>query len=352
MQGIRFLIRSLALGICLGALAWIPIPHHYVQLPGPAVPTGPQIEVEGKARPQDPGEFFITTLYRRPANAWWAFRALIQTDWSLVAEEADLPKSQSASDLFHDQRTLRHVVYHTCGMEPISRVVVLDLTDDSPLLGKVEVGDTLLSLQGIELTNPQQVRDLLRGLQPLESVRLEVQKPGGRILLLSIQPKEIHSLSGRGLGIVLSRQWDDRNLPKIFFRSGAFEGSSSELMLGLDVCERLLNINLRRGRRIAGTGGLALNGQVTAVQGVEQKLASARAAGASLFFLPEGQAAALSEAHFKGPVEVVTITSLHEAINWLQRSPDPEPLQGNQRIEGKPVQGDATLLKTTEPSSE
>lgn len=303
-------------------LAWVPIPNHFVQLPGPAVSTSDQVEVKGKPRPPGGGDYFITTLYRRPANAWWSLRAMLQSDWSFMSEDSEQPRAASPFAEEDGHRTLRHVVYQTCGLEPISRVTILDLTDDSPLLGKVEPGDQLRLLQGVPINTPAQVREIVQALEPKESVSLTMAAPSGAVYQVRVKPAQIRTLSSRGLGVVLSRQWDDSNLPKIYFRSGSYQGTSSELMLGLELCERLLSINLRKGRRIAGSGGLAINGRVTPVQGLEQKLSSARQVKAEVFFVPEEEISALA-AHLENPeIAIVPVGSIHEAITWLQRNPN------------------------------
>lgn len=303
-------------------LAWVPIPNHFVQIPGPAVSTADQVEVQGKPRPPGGGDYYITTLYRRPANAWWSLRALLQSDWAFMSENSEQPQAATPVAEEDGHRTLRHVVYQTCGLEPTSRVTVLDLTDDSPLQGKVEPGDQLRELQGIAINAPVQVREIIQALQPHETATLTMVARSGESYRLEVKPTPIRTLSSRGLGVVLSRQWDDSNLPKIFFRSGSYQGNSSELMLGLELCERLLSINLRKGRRIAGSGGLAINGRVTAVQGLEQKLSSARQVKAEVFFVPKDQSQTLAKQLESREITIVPVGSIHEAISWLQRNPN------------------------------
>lgn len=309
------ILRALLLGCAVGVLAWLPIPHHHVLLPGPAVATADQVDVQNHPRPGDPGEYYITTVYQRPATAWWALRALVQSDWSLGNGETEVPFSLADTD---DHEVLRRVVYHTCGIEPTLLVRVLDLTDASPLRGRVRPGDRLLSVAGVPLRSVGQVRELVDKVPDGESVRLDLAHADGKRYRVEVEPVPLNGLR-KGLGILLSGHEDDTSLPQLRFKSGAYEGTSADLVLGLDLCERLLGLNLRHGRRISGSGGLALDGAVTPVRGLRQKFFCAQKAGAEIFFVPAQDASQLLglEKRAEKPL-IVPVRSLSEAIYWLQ----------------------------------
>ena len=314
------IVRSLLLGGCVGVVAWLPIPNHYVLLPGPAVPTAGQVVVEGHPRPVDTGEYLIATVYRRPATTWWALRALIQHDWALISENQDRPQSLSVQPP-DDHEILRRVVYRTCGLEPPLWITLLDLTEDSPLQGKVEAGDRLVEVAGVPLRQVRQVREIVQRSPAQQPVQLLLQRPDGQLYRVAVVPRPIQGLSqSRGLGVLLSGHEEISGLPKIHFPSGAYQGNSSDLMLGLDLCERLLKLDLRHSRRVSGSGGLSLDGSVTPVQGLHQKYSCALEAHADLFFVPWTDLAQLQGLPSgSGAPVVVAVHSLSEAIQWLQK---------------------------------
>jgi PDZ domain-containing protein len=308
----------LLLGLLVGVLAWIPLPGKVVLTPGPALETSSQVQVQGFQRPQDPGHFFITTLFQRPATAWWALRSWVQPDWSLVPAGDGPPLSQPAQAMELDNHDLlREVVYQTCGLEASQHLVVLDVIESSPLFGIAERGSELLSLNGVQLTQVRQVTQLLA--RSHRRVQIELQKPDGTKIKTEVEPQIFPELSGRrGLGLRLSHRVDVRHLPTIQFRSGAYQGNSSDLMLALDICEQLLGLNLRQGRRLAGSGGLARDGSLTRVQGLPQKLTSARRVRAEVFFVPKEDLSQLGP-RLPRDIQVVGLNSLGEAISWLRQ---------------------------------
>lgn len=322
------MLRGLLLGIVLGLIAWLPLPGRRVQLPGPTWKTGPQVTVAGHPRPQDPGEFYITTIYQRPATLWWAIRGWLEPDWELVPG-GDIPLSAADADPNHAM--LRELAYRTCGLEARPVISVLDLTSDSPCKGKVLPGEEVLEVDGTRVEQPSDVASIVSHSKG--SVHLKLTQPGsGQSRTLDVMPGPIAHLKGRrGLGLLLSHTFDTSTLPAIFFRSGNYEGSSSDLMLALDVCERLLSMNLRRGRQIAGSGSLNSDGLTTPVLGLRQKWAGARRAGASLFLVPAGAPPLPTD----GP-RVVQVDSLAQAIAVL-RAPIAGDPQGKSDPPGKPA---------------
>jgi len=345
------------------------VPHHLVLLPGPAIPTLNQVAVDDHPRPAGAGEYYITTVYRRPATLWWSLRALIQSDWLLTSGDLNSPESQS--NLAQNHAVLRQVVYQTCGLEAPIQIRVLDLTADSPLRGRVFAGDRLLTLNGNALRGVGQIREILQDHPAGQPVTLEVLNRNGEHRQIQVTPVPIQELNhhrsqelnhhrsqelnhnggqelnhnggqelnhnggpglnqdrgldlnqDRGLGLKLLGIADPRALPKIHLLSGDYQGNSADLMLALDACERLLNVDLRHSRRVSGSGGLAEEGGLTSVLGLRQKWASARSVKAEIFFVPWNDQAQLRDLK-PGPQEpkIVPVRSLGEAIQWLQNSP-------------------------------
>ena len=306
----------------MGVVAWLPIPNHTILLPGPAVNTVDQVDVEGHPRPEDSGAYLISTVYQRPATTWWALRALLQSDWSLVPSEPERPRSQTMGYEDSEHQVLRRVVYHTCGIEPPVIVKVLDLTVDSPLKEQVEPGDQVISVAGVPLRMVRQVREIVQAQPRGEKIPVQFRRADGSEYQIITTARPIQALKGElGLGLLLSGHEDDDTLPKIHVQAGAYEGNSSDLVLGLDLCERLLQLDLRRGRRISGSGGLDMEGNLTAVRGLRQKFSCARQAKADLFFVSADDARQLQGLDFQtSHPRIVPIHSLSEAIYWLQRA--------------------------------
>lgn len=98
-------------------------------------------------------------------------------------------------------------------------------------------------------------------------------------------------------------------------------GSSGGLMLALAVYEAASPDELVGDRVVAGAGAIDGLGNVSAVSSVPERVASAEAAGASVFLLPAANCAELGELHPK--VRLVPVNTLDDAVQALDALGDP-----------------------------
>ena len=96
-------------------------------------------------------------------------------------------------------------------------------------------------------------------------------------------------------------------------------GPSAGLIFTLSVYNSLISQDLTGGRRIAGTGTIALDGSVGPIGGVKQKIFAAEAVGATYFLCPvDNYADAVSVAK---SLKVVKIATVQQAIDFLRSLP-------------------------------
>ena len=77
----------------------------------------------------------------------------------------------------------------------------------------------------------------------------------------------------------------------IKIKVGNIGGPSAGLMFALGIVDKLTPGNLTGGRFVAGTGEIEANGAVAPIGGIQQKMAGARDAGATLFLTPAANCA-------------------------------------------------------------
>ena len=93
-------------------------------------------------------------------------------------------------------------------------------------------------------------------------------------------------------------------------------GPSAGLMFALGIIDKLSPDNLTGGRFIAGTGEIEPNGQIQPIGGIQQKMAGARAAGATIFLTPAGNCVNTVGAVPAG-LRLVKVNSLSAAVSDL-----------------------------------
>jgi PDZ domain-containing protein len=100
--------------------------------------------------------------------------------------------------------------------------------------------------------------------------------------------------------------------------AGNVGGPSAGLAFTLEVLAELGH-DVTHGYNVAATGEIELDGAVTPIGGVRQKIFGVRAAGAQVFLVPAENAAVAKR--YAGNVKVIPVTSFAQALRALAKLP-------------------------------
>jgi PDZ domain-containing protein len=95
-------------------------------------------------------------------------------------------------------------------------------------------------------------------------------------------------------------------------------GPSGGLVFAISLVELLTEKDLLQGAHVAGTGTLNARGIVGPIGGINEKIATAKKVGATVFFAPVGNAEDI--ANVPSGIKVVTVATLAQAISYLERT--------------------------------
>ena len=98
---------------------------------------------------------------------------------------------------------------------------------------------------------------------------------------------------------------------------GDIGGPSAGMMFALGIIDKLTHDNLTGGKFIAGTGEISANGAVSPIGGIQQKMAGARAAGATVFLTPAANCPDTAGAVPAG-LRLVKVSTLAGAVRDLE----------------------------------
>ncbi|MGH9303320.1 MAG: S16 family serine protease [Acidimicrobiales bacterium] len=101
-------------------------------------------------------------------------------------------------------------------------------------------------------------------------------------------------------------------------QSEGIVGPSAGLAFTLGLMQKLDRLDLTGGRKVAATGTMDIFGNVGAIGGVQQKTIAVRAAGASIFFVPNANFARAKA--FAGPqLKIYAVSSIGQVLRILKR---------------------------------
>jgi Lon-like protease len=318
---------ALALGAALllvvGVLYVAPA-DDYILLPDDARALDPLVLVTGERPNLDAGGFYYVAVDVRRASLLEELLPGLNAGATLVPEHVFNPagvedrvrRRAEQREMRQSQRYATAVALRQLGyrvtIEPRGARIAETLKG-YPAAAKLRARDLIVAVDGTPVTIPDDLMRILRGRKPGETIALRVRRRG-RELEIPIRPVP-NPANARlpFLGVQLAEP--KITLPfEVRFDLGRVGGPSAGLAFALDLLEEL-GRDVDRGRRIAATGEIRLDGSVHAVGGVKQKTIGARRSGMDLFLVP-GENAAEARRFAEG-LRIVPVDSFQQALQRL-----------------------------------
>jgi PDZ domain-containing protein len=195
---------------------------------------------------------------------------------------------------------------------PQSRVLVVMFSKTSRAKGVLQSLDMLVSVNGHPIASNFDVERALAHVKAGSTVRIAVFRRGlERTLSVPTTPYK----SRTALGAYLTTIYQRPQIPVgVSFHLPNVEGSSAGLMFALQIYRTLHPLHEAARLRVAGTGTIAYDGSVGPIEGARQKVAAAKAAGATLFFVPKENYAEISRTP---GIRIVPVSTFAEALKTL-----------------------------------
>ena len=196
------------------------------------------------------------------------------------------------------------------------KVIYVNKDSDTNIL----VGDKLLSVNGVKITNNLEYKKYLQTLEVGTRLEIKVERNNKEIDCYAIL-KEIEG--EKIIGLYLVNIYDYELDPPINLKFKWNEsGSSGGFMLSLAIYDRLVDDDLTKGRKIVGTGTIDANGNVGEIGGVKYKVLGASREKADIFFCPKEnyEEAINTKNKYNLKLKIVKVETLEEAINYLKNN--------------------------------
>ncbi len=319
-----YLIGSLFVVGFLSVIAWnIELPYLAYSV-GPVSDAADAVVVEGVDVYPPEGELLMLTVLNQDVNVFEAVIAGFDPTIDLIRKQA--VRRVGESDEEYRNRVLQQmsdsnfrsiaVALGYLGYELVpTEVVINDILPDVPAAGVLELGDTVVEVNGAEIKRVDDFPPALEGFGVGDVIDMTVLRGDERADLVVELAEREEEPGVAMIGIVLG-ELTEPPFP-IEIQAGDVGGPSAGMMHSIAIIDALTEGELTGGRVIAGTGTIDFDGNIGNIGGVRQKVVAAEAAGADYILVPRGNYESALTAP-RDSIEIVPVGTLTEAIGVLE----------------------------------
>jgi Lon-like protease len=329
----RFRFRSFLIILILFAISFFYHLPFYVSQPGIAKELEPIIHVEGGNDAK--GALMLTTVRMGKANIY----SYLLAKWSEYQEiyPEHMIKGEDETEEEYSVRQLQMMegskdaaimnAYKAAGKKmkvKYGGVYVVNVLEGMPAEEKLKPGDRISEIDGIKFTSSKQFMEYIAKKQEGKTVSVTFTRDDTK-MTERIMLKPLKGTGKIGIGITLV---DDRKIttdPPVTIDTDQIGGPSAGLMFSLEIYNQLMEEDITKGYKIAGTGTINENGEVGPIGGIEQKIIAADKSGADIFLAPNEngakdsnyQAAVKTAKDIGSDMKIIPVDSFKEALDFL-----------------------------------
>jgi PDZ domain-containing protein len=256
-----------------------------------------------------------------------ALRAWFDRTEAVQPHQVICPPDKSAEDVDKEnqlqmtlsQRDAITAALFELGRKPVEQhVLVQEIAADSPAAKVLQGGDAIVEIDGTAVQTVEDIRSAITVHSPGETVAMTIERDGSKrdVTVGTVDAKDGSHRPVVGI-TAFSRQATFRGIKvSIGVNPEDVGGPSAGLAFALAIVDRMTDGELTGGRTVASTGTIDGFGKVGPIGGIQQKIAGAKQAGATVFLVPaEDCADAVDVA--PSSMTLVRVSTLHEAVTSL-----------------------------------
>lgn len=314
-ENLRFIIFM----IILITVVNIELPY-YIEAPGGTINLTKRIDENYK---KENGSLNMLYVTEYKGNIVTVLLSKIIKSWDLFEISNQQVSNEDAHDIYVRNKVMldnsinnaTYVAYNYAGknltIKEIQNIVIATTKDNG-----LKIGDIILSIDNYDVENNKTIKEYLSSLNPGDKVNLKIKR-NDKEETISITIDE-----DKLIGIMLITNYiyetpDDLN---INFRSGE-GGSSGGLVLALGIYSEITDTDILKGRNIAGTGTIDIDGTVGEIDGIKYKIAGAVRNKMDVVLVSpynyEEAKQVVKENNYN--IEIVCVKTFEEAINYLTK---------------------------------
>ncbi len=291
-----------------------------------------RVDVQGAVTHPTTGQLRLTTVSVTRADSqltlpeallsyWLSAREVLPRDVVYPAGvSVDEIRAREVQMMDNSQSSAVAAALRAAGQKVVEYPMVIGVSNGSPADGNLRPGDFILKIDNRTVGSVADVRAAINkhnvGDPILFTILRDRQQLSPTVRSVGSNANASQPVVGINLAVGYSYA------PEVTFRiSPDIGGPSAGLIFALAVYDLISPDDLIAGRSVAGTGTITGDGVVGGIGGIQEKIAGAEAAGASIFLVPTANCPDVRG--LNTPVRLVRVGTLSEAIATLEDLKDP-----------------------------
>jgi len=331
-RALRLAFLPLSLTLIVLAFATVPLPV-FLERPGRTVSLSERVAVDAPEAEPVRGDFLLTAVNLERGTAARALYGWLADDISLIPAARVIPQGVGEEAYFDDQRQVfattadiaAAVGLAAAGYDVDPTAVtgdgarVVRVLEGAPADGALEVGDVIVAVDGRRIGTGRDLFDAISAQDAPEGARTFSVVRRQQEIDVRLTPRPLTEAFPQ-IGVQTATVDPRLDLPvDVEVDSGSVGGPSAGLLIALTVLDIVdADLDLARGRVVAGTGVIEPDGDVRQIGGVPHKVGAALREGAEVFLVPRAQADQARGAVPEGSdLEIVGVETFDEAVAAL-----------------------------------
>lgn len=302
---------------------------YYLIIPGQAINLSKSITVENGEKDAK-GQFLLTSTAVIKANLLLYIYGLLDSHIDLQNSDDKILLGMEQKEYFNimdklmqaSQMISKIVALRKAGYSPeISGqgILINGILDGSPAKSKLLPGDVIIKMDEERVYTLEELSETIRNyhLNQITKITFLRDKAAYSTSIPLIElPNTDNETAEIGIGIYADTKDLQCRFPlKIEINLEKIKGSSAGLMIALEILNQLTENDLSSGLLVAGTGNLSMDGRISEVDGIKQKIISAKKNKADVFLVPQKNYAEALK--FSYDIKIIPIDDFDDAIMKL-----------------------------------
>ena len=305
---------------------FIKLPYE-VEMPGGIIDLGNRVKVDGE-EVKIKGSFNMAYVSVIQGSIPHVLLGLIIPDWEVVPQSEVMYENETIEDANKRDRLLLeqskdYAIVNAMQAADVPYEIenkvnyVAYISDKADTT--IKVGDNIISCNGESVKDLNYFKEVVTSHKVGDKLNFVVKRDGKEVDTTAIVYEDDGELY---VGLSVMTTFDIKSDLKVEIDSKSSEsGPSGGMIMSLMVYNAITKQDITKGRKIAGTGTIDLDGNVGEIGGVKYKLMGAVRSKADVFLVPVDNYEEAIEVKEKKKydIEIVKVATLKEAIEYLEK---------------------------------